>query len=121
MCYYKSMENVDSNTVKVGSHQIAIEVLPVSNKRDQAVRGISAQAQPLPLSEWPMTPAEIETAAGEKLISSEARPERRDDCEWAVKNIDLGNDYFIRPATTTKQRSAEQARARRDFLRGDLS
>ena len=115
------MENVNSNAVKVGSHQIAVEVLPVSNKRDQAVRGISARVQPLPVSDWPMTLSEIEIAANEKLTSSGARPERRDDCEWAVKNIYLGNDYFIRPATTTKQRNAEQAQARRDFLRGDLS
>ena len=107
-------------TIQIGSFELAVEVLPVTTRRDWSVQDITAQTDPIPVSEWPMTPAEISAAANAKLTATGGRPSEKADCVWALKAI-RPDGFIVRPATTQAQRRAEQADYRLSYLRGEVS
>lgn len=113
-------QTTTSQTLRIGDLDIQVEILPLTTARDEQVRDLGARAEPLPLERWPMAPAELAGMATAKLTSCGGRPDRIDDCRWALSTIGAGLGYVIRPATTRMERNARQADARIAVLRGDV-
>lgn len=111
-------------TIHVGNHDITIQMFAISEdaQADWQCPGIAVQDQPVPLAAWPIDPADLARVAAAKLTACGGIADRKDDCLWAATHSDVvPQGYYAREARTPKQRDADQAKARRAYLRGDLS
>lgn len=109
------------STITVGNHAFGVQVFRDVDERDWQTPGIAKQTPPLDESEWPITRAEIETRANEKLVESGAKADRIDDCVWCAEALGIGAAYYIRRAKSQAQRDDDHAEARSAYLRGDLT
>ncbi len=120
MTNHPNRSQIDTATVRVGNCDIATQVFPIVTERDEQVRDLVRDVDPLPLAKWPISAIAISERATAKLLASGGNASSREDCEWAMKALELDLDVMIRPATTAAMRQSRHADARRAYLRGDI-
>jgi hypothetical protein len=108
-------------SIRVGDHDLAVQCFRVTTVRDTMTPDIAAMVEPEAESAWPLTPARVAELAAIKLRDSGARPDRRDDCLWALKQSTLAacaSHYWLEARSDAERRTAHGT-ARRAAATGE--
>jgi hypothetical protein len=107
--------------IRVGQHDVLVQMFRVSGAPDPEVPGIAARNEPLSVDAWPITGSELATLANAKLRDSGGDPTRHDDCAWAVCAAYMTSTHYVREARSDAERKREHARGQSAYLRGEVS
>lgn len=113
--------------MRIGEHDFSVQVLHCPKDRDPLCPSVAVNPTILAPQDWPVIPVLLEKAANDALIENGCRPDRRDDCLWAINAgmnpvlWQISDEYCAREARSPGQDYNDQRRTRSAWRCGEIS